>query len=39
MFATERPELRQKHMRIINDVFDGFLLEILNMNLESYRRT
>ena len=28
MFETERPELRQKHMRIINDVFDGFLLKI-----------
>ena len=27
MFETERPELRQKQMRNIHDVFDGFQLE------------
>ena len=28
MFETESPELRQKQMRNIDDVFDGFLLKI-----------
>ena len=27
MFETERPELRQKHMRNMDDVVDGFLLD------------
>ena len=37
MFETERPEFRRKHMRNIDDVVDGFLLE--KLNLERYRRT
>ena len=37
MSYTERPEFRRKHMRNIDDVVDGFLLE--NLILERYRRT